>query len=273
MKTSDEIESAWQQVGYVAQPDPVVYLDTVSATDFAREYKRRTFELLNPRPGDRFLDVGCGAGEDVLVLAQLVGRTGKVVGIDRNPAMIAQAVDRARTSGLQVSFEIGDSHSLRFADGSFNGTRSDRAVQHMDDPEKVIREMVRVTASCGHVVISEPDWETLAIDTFNRSVTRRIVQFVSDRAVRHGWIGRQLAAIFLRAGLSPVDTAADTFIIRDFELADRVWGLSRHAFRAEESGYISNTERETWIAELQDAQRKGAFFSAMVGFVACGRKK
>src|SRR5438552_16986138 len=107
MRPSGELEEAWERAGHVAQPDPVLYLDTVSATSFSRDYKRRTFEMLAPRPGARFLDVGCGAGDDVLELAQLVGKGGKVVGIDRNPAMISQCVERARHLGLPVSFEIG----------------------------------------------------------------------------------------------------------------------------------------------------------------------
>jgi ubiquinone/menaquinone biosynthesis C-methylase UbiE len=272
MKPSSELEKAWEKTGTTAQPDPVVYLDTVSATGFARDYKRRTFEMLAPRPGARFLDVGCGAGDDVMELAHLVGKAGKVVGIDRNPAMIAQCVERARNSGLSVSFEIGDAHGLRFSDGFFNGTRSDRAVQHMENPEKVVQEMARVTVSGGRVVITEPDWETLTIDCSNRAVMRRIVQFISDHALRHGWIGRQLASLFRRAGLNPVDTSADTFIIQDFQLADRIWGLKRHSVRAQEAGYVSAAEREAWLAELQQADYAGLFFSAMVGFVASGCK-
>src|SRR5258708_20784045 len=247
MKPGSELEKAWEQAGYVAQPDPVMYLDTVSATGFARDYKHRTFEMLAPRPGARFLDVGCGAGDDVLELARLVGKTGKVVGIDRNPAMVAQGVERARNSGLPVSFEIGDAHGLRFADRFFDGARSDRAVQHMENPEKVVQEMARVTVSGGRVVITEPDWETLTVDSSNRAVTRRIVQFISDRALRHGWIGRQLASLFRRAALDPVDTAADTFIIRDFHLADRIWGLSRHSARPQEAGYVPATDRDALL--------------------------
>ena len=62
MKTNSELEKEWEQTGYVTQPDPVTYLDTVGGTCFAQDYKRRTFEMLAPRPGARFLDVGCGAG-------------------------------------------------------------------------------------------------------------------------------------------------------------------------------------------------------------------
>jgi len=273
MKTNSELEKEWEQTGYVTQPDPVTYLDTVGGTCFAQDYKRRTFEMLAPRPGARFLDVGCGAGDDVLELARLVGKAGKVVGIDRSPTMIAQGVERAHASGLPVSFEIGDAHRLRFADCSFDGVRSDRAIQHMENPEKVIQEMARVTVSGGRVVVTEPDWETLAVDSSNRAVTRRIVQFISDRALRHGWIGRQLASLLLRAGLDPVDTSGDTFIIRDFELADRIWGLSRHSARAQEAGYVTAAERDVWLAKLHEAGRAGLFFSAMAGFVASGRKR
>ena len=272
MKPSSELEQAWEKSGTTVQPDPVLYLDTVSATSFARDYKRRTFEMLSPQPGARFLDVGCGAGDDVMELAQRVGKTGKVVGVDRNPAMIAQCVERARTSGLPVSFEIGDAHGLRFSDGFFDGARSDRAVQHMENPEKVIQEMTRVTVSGGRVLITEPDWETLAVDCSNRAVLRRIIQFISDRAVRHAWIGRQLAGLFQRAGLCSVETSADIFIIRDYPLADRIWGLSRHSMRAQEAGYVTAAERDSWLAELQEASRTGLFFSAMVGFMALGRK-
>jgi ubiquinone/menaquinone biosynthesis C-methylase UbiE len=269
---SNKLEEAWEKTGYVASPDPALYLDTVSVTSFARDYKRRTFSMLAPRPGTRFLDVGCGTGDDVLELARLVDKRGKVVGIDRNPAMISQSVERARNSGLPVSFEIGDAHALRFANHYFDGVRSDRAVQHMENPEKVIQEMSRVTVPGGRVVITEPDWETLAVDSSDRAVTRRVVQFISDRGVRHGWIGRQLASLFRRAGLDPVESSGDTFIIRDFKLADRVWGLSRHSAGAQEAGYITAAERVAWLAELQTADAAGLFFSAMVGFAASGVK-
>ncbi len=272
VKSNSEPEKARENEESIAPPDQVGYLDTVSATNFARDYKRRTFEMLAPRPGARFLDIGCGAGDDVLVLARLVGATGKVVGVDSNPEMIAQGVERARDSGLPVSFEIEDAHELHFPDGSFDGTRSDRAVQHMENPEKAIREMARVTVSGGRVVITEPDWETLTIDSSHRAVARRIVQFISDRAIRNGWIGRQLASLFQRAGLDAVDTSGDVFIIRDFQLADRIWGLSLYSGLAQEAGYVTVAERDAWLRELQEAQGARRFFGAMTGFVASGRK-
>jgi len=51
------------------------------------------------RPGMRVLDIGCGSGDVSLLLAEMVGPTGSVVGIDRSPAALALARDRARAAG------------------------------------------------------------------------------------------------------------------------------------------------------------------------------
>src|ERR1051325_6107288 len=69
---------------------------------------------LQLRGGERVLDVGCGMGADVLEVASLVGPNGHVIGVDASGAMIDEARRRAKGRGLPVSFEVGDSQSLRF---------------------------------------------------------------------------------------------------------------------------------------------------------------
>ena len=71
--------------GYV---DPA-YLD--AAARLAAEGKERSYARLGLAPGERVLDVGCGPGTDTLPLAQIVGPTGRVTGIDRDPGMVAEA--------------------------------------------------------------------------------------------------------------------------------------------------------------------------------------
>jgi SAM-dependent methyltransferase len=51
------------------------------------------------QPGMRVLDIGCGSGDVSLLLAEMVGSTGSVVGIDRGPAAVALVRDRARAAG------------------------------------------------------------------------------------------------------------------------------------------------------------------------------
>ena len=67
------------------------FLEGVSSVERIRQFKRRSFELMQVRPGDHVLDVGCGLGDDVRALAALVGPTGRALGIDASEAMIAEA--------------------------------------------------------------------------------------------------------------------------------------------------------------------------------------
>jgi ubiquinone/menaquinone biosynthesis C-methylase UbiE len=272
MTRSSNLDAAWAKTGATSSPDPVLYLDTVSATQFAQEYKRKTFTLLGAREGAHLIDVGCGTGDDVLSLSRLVGEKGRVVGVDKNPTMVAEGWKRVAGKNLPVEFKLCDSHKLTFPDDTFDGYRSDRAVQHMDDPAKVLAEGVRVLRRGGRMVISEPDWDTLVVDSDNRDVTRRIVAFMSDRVVRHGWIGRQLPRLFKAAGLKDVSVSADTLILTDLTLAENIWGLRRHAKTALDAGVITTSEMDGWMRQLEEANRAGRFFSAAVGFMACGTK-
>src|SRR5713101_3165677 len=72
----------------------VRFLTTMNATDVHRDYKQRTFALLDPQDGDFVLDVGCGQGDDAQARARLVGLSGRVVGVDASAAMIDAARQR-----------------------------------------------------------------------------------------------------------------------------------------------------------------------------------
>ena len=59
----------------------VTHLDKITALDQALAYKRQTYDLLQIQPGQRLLDVGCGAGDDVRAMAERVGAAGRVIGL------------------------------------------------------------------------------------------------------------------------------------------------------------------------------------------------
>ncbi len=62
--------------------------------------KRRSYELMSVQAGQRVLDVGCGPGTDTLPLADVVGDSGQVYGVDFDPEMIEEANERAATAGI-----------------------------------------------------------------------------------------------------------------------------------------------------------------------------
>ena len=154
----------WTSVDQTSDPAHFVnYLDNASSIEFFKSYKRHSYSMVNVKKGNCVLDLGCGAGDDALALAQIVGSTGRVVGIDNSETMIAEAKKRAEGFGGHVEFRLGDAHNLDFADNTFDGCRADRVFQHLEEPKQALSEMIRVARPGARIVINDPDWETLSL--------------------------------------------------------------------------------------------------------------
>jgi ubiquinone/menaquinone biosynthesis C-methylase UbiE len=259
------------QASTTFKQNQVGYLDNFRGLEWAHAYKLRSFEYLDVEPGDSILEVGCGAGDDSLALAQMVMPNGRVVGIDAGEDMISEAKKRAENSGLPVEFFVQDVCNLDFPDNTFDGCRADQVFQHVGDPRKGVSEVIRVARPGARIVICDPDWETLTIDSTNKEVTRKIVNYRCG-VFRSGWIGRQLAGLFKSLGLADVFVSADVFVITDLSLANKLWRLRDTAGQAIKAGAISEQDASDWISELEEADRNGLFFGTVTGFAAVGQK-
>ena len=103
--TQTESLDRMDNVDRTADPQQYVkYLDQASAGESTKVFKRHTFALMGAREGSHLLDAGCGTGEDVRALAQLVGTQGRVVGLDSSEIMIAEARKRSDELTLPVEF-------------------------------------------------------------------------------------------------------------------------------------------------------------------------
>lgn len=87
-------------------------------------------DLLQPVPGERILDLGCGTGH---LTAELARRGAEVVGLDHSPAMIGQA----RAAFPQCRFEVGDARAFVFA-APFDAVLSNAVLHWVREPERVI---------------------------------------------------------------------------------------------------------------------------------------
>ncbi|HEY0105334.1 MAG TPA: methyltransferase domain-containing protein [Rhizomicrobium sp.] len=92
----------------------------------------RAIAALSPRPGDAVLDVGCGAGQSVLQLADRVGPQGRVTGVDIAPAPLAVARRRAKGRS-QVDFIEGDAQKLALRERSIDCVFSRFGVMALPD--------------------------------------------------------------------------------------------------------------------------------------------
>jgi ubiquinone/menaquinone biosynthesis C-methylase UbiE len=263
---------AFTDVDRSHEPEAFVrYLDRVNQTPERRESTRRAVELLELREGDHALDVGCGCGEGLHELVRVVGRTGRVVGVDSSTSMIEAAGARIAATDGPIDLVEASAYALPFANGSFAGCTTGRLLQHLDRPDDAVREMIRVTRSGGRLSIADVDWGTCTVDASDQRLTEKILPLLY-RSIRSPRIGRQLHAMLNELGLLDVHVTPRAVVQYDLSNARELfWFDFRSLVQAVADGVVTEGEARAWIADLEKRDRTGRFFAMIVAFVAVGR--
>jgi SAM-dependent methyltransferase len=114
------------------------------------------FSLGELRPGERVVDVGCGAGIDSLIAAKKVGPDGRVMGVDMTPSMLEKARHAAHKAGLKnVEFREGYAESLPVDEGWADVVISNGVLNLMPDKDTALQKMCRVLKRGGRLQIGD----------------------------------------------------------------------------------------------------------------------
>jgi ubiquinone/menaquinone biosynthesis C-methylase UbiE len=212
--------------------------------------------------------IWCGLGNDTFHIAEQVGASGRVTGVDVSASMIDEAQRRAKTRRLPVDFEVGDSQALRFADGTFDGVRAERMLMHVPDADRAIAEMARVLVPGGRISVFDMDWETQVCESPYKETTRTIALTFCD-GMKNGWIGRRMPRLFKSHGIVGVAVETKTVFIT-YEFSKLL--LGGHVARLHDSGVLSREEANQWWTSLAAADRDGSFLYAFTAFIVSGTK-
>jgi ubiquinone/menaquinone biosynthesis C-methylase UbiE len=241
----------------------IEYLDHVARV--SADDKHKTFATQNLAPGMHVLDVGCGTGDDVRAIAEIVGPEGRVAGIDPSRALIHEATARGVPPNAQ--FELASADALPFDDATFDAVRAERVFQHLAERECAARELKRVLKPGGTALLLDQDWGSLIISGADRPTTERIVRALIDHHT-NAWAGREAPGLLRRAGFSGVSVAplvaAPILPVAFKTILNPAIDAALHA------GSIDAETAATWLRTLLEADARGEFFCAVVVTIALG---
>jgi len=222
------------------------------------------------KDADLILDVGCGSG---MVTRDIAGLTkGEVIGIDGSPEMI-EVARIVLEEHDNVELLVGDAHAIPFCDNTFDITTCNLLLMWSSDPQKVVKEMTRVTKRGGIVLASlEPDYggklhwpENPRVDPI----------FAGEAIKRRGGdphIGRKLRMLFVRAGLKTEIGIGNSRVWSCEE--DKAYYLHSRDYYVKvlrEAG-LSDEEIDQWEYEYLKSLDEGIELNFFPQFYAIGRK-
>ena len=121
-------------------------------TRFLQRSRRRSLALLDIRPWDTLLLVGCGTGADF----EFLPREAQCVAVDLTPAMLRRAAAKIEDRRIQLA-EM-DAMDLRFPNDTFDKTILHLILAVVPDPARALREAERTTKPGGHLVVLDKFW-------------------------------------------------------------------------------------------------------------------
>lgn len=185
------------------------------------ESTRLLCERAGIETGMRVLEIGSGAGDVALMLAELVGTSGQVVGVDVNPAILETARQRAANAGLKnVEFIVDDARTLAFEE-KFDALVGRFVLMYMADPGKAFSKLITHLKPGGIVAFQEPEYTLYpAYSHPDTPLMNQLIKWILDvfkHSGAHLNMGIGLSQAFVDAGLplpkmhlhAPIGAAAD----------------------------------------------------------------
>ena len=229
--------------------------------------------------GMRCLDVGCGPGEVMRLMAERVGASGQVTGLDNDGRVGREALEvlRATVPG-EFDFIQADAETAEEPPGGpFDLVYTRLLLFHLHDPVAMLRKMYAWTRPGGVLLVQ--DWDARPMDIVPRLATwpefERVMYGVFDRAGRDARIGMKMPLHFAAAGLGEPDGT---------DVAGQLWpladigGLFQAVYQSMQPaalrfGLTTEAAGQEFVAEITEAirQRRGVGMSPLL--VSTWRRK
>lgn len=247
------------------------WLEQQAADPGMRHIALRTLSFLALRPGMHVLEVGCGPGVFLPVLAQTVAPTGRVVGIDHSASFLHEARRRVvnTESGSLVSLQLADAYHLPFADASFDAAHAEHVLEHLEDPDAVLREMRRVVRPGGWVAVGEPYLPGYDLDHPDTEGVHLVLAHGFKR-FRNPRIGLELNRRMAQSGMENRKIELFTRLVTNFD-PHHATVFAEITDEAVAEGLLTRDRADSLLQRLREADQGGYFVSYYLFFLVAGQ--
>ncbi|MBH0160304.1 MULTISPECIES: demethylmenaquinone methyltransferase [Fictibacillus] len=159
LSKEERVHSVFEKIS-----DQYDYMNDLISFKQHSKWRKDTMKRMKVQPGNHCLDVCCGTGEWTFALAEEVGTSGKVVGLDFSQNMLNVGIEKLkkrRSPG--VSFIHGNAMELPFEDNSFDFVTIGFGLRNVPDYLQTLKEMARVVKPGGRVVCLETSHPTVPV--------------------------------------------------------------------------------------------------------------
>lgn len=224
--------------------------------------RNQFLHAFGPRPGERVLDVGSGPGFLAATIAETVGSSGWVCGVDISEPLLAVARSHCAHQSW-VEFRHGDATQLPFPDHAFDALVSTQVLEYVRDVDAALGEFHRVVCPGGRIGILDTDWESLVWHSPNQERTKRVLAAWDEHAT-DPYLPRTLANRLRRAGFSVESQQVMPLFNADYDAntySNRVIDLIVSFVVGR--GKITRDEADTWAREIRQLGERGEYFFSL----------
>jgi len=224
--------------------------------------REQFLRALGPRPGERVLDVGSGPGFLAAAIAEAVGSTGAVSGVDISEGLLAVARSHCAHQSW-VEFRHAEATKLPFADQEFDAAISTQVLEFVRDVPAALAEIHRVLRPGGRVVVVDTDWDSIVWHSPDRERMNRILAAWEEHAA-DSYLPRTLARRLQSAGFrlesqQVIPIFNPTYDRNSF--SNRIMDLIA-SFVIGRNG-ITREEAEAWTGGLRQSGERGEYFFSL----------
>lgn len=225
----------------------------------------RVIDMLQPRPGERILDIGVGPGLLAHELARLVGEGGYVAGLDAAPAMLTMA--RTRLAALpQAECVEGDAAKLPFDDGVFDAAVATQVYEYVAPMTRALSELRRVLRPGGRVLILDTDWRSIVWHSSDKTLMERVLT-CWDGHLADPHLPATLGVQLSRAGFAVSRVEVLTMLASHWQPVSYAAGIMRSIKAyAEANGArygLAPGEVQAWYDDQLHLAERGEFFFSL----------